>query len=81
MTRIITIVHAEMMLSNQHTLKIILMIVITVTIVILIIMGPDQTYENSPKTKIPNITVLGIVVTAGTTTNEAGARIASLTAL
>ena len=79
--RIITIVHAEMMLSNQHTLKIILMIVITVTIVILIIMGPDQTYENSPKTKIPNITVLGIVVTAGTTTNEAGARTASLAAL
>ena len=70
-----------MMLSNQHTLKIILMVVITVTIVILIIMGPDQTYENSPKTKIPNITVLGIVVTAGTTTNEAGARIASLAAL
>ena len=57
------------------------MIVITVTIVILIIMGPDQTYENAPKTKIPNITVLGIVVTAGTTTNEAGARIASLAAL
>ena len=57
------------------------MIVITVTIVILIIMGPDQTYENSPKTKIPNISVLGIVVTAGTTTNEAGARKASLAGL
>ena len=57
------------------------MIVITVTIVIIIIIGPDQTYENSPKTKIPNITVLGIVVTAGTTTNEAGARTASLAAL
>ena len=57
------------------------MVVITVTIVIIIIIGPDQTYENSPKTKIPNITVLGIVVTAGTTTNEAGARIASLAAL
>ena len=67
-----------MMLSNQHTLKIILMIVITVTIVIIIIIGPDQTNENSPKT---NITVLGIVVTAGTTTNEVGARIASLAAL
>ena len=36
---------------------------------------------NSPKTKIPNITVLGIVVTAGTTTNKAGARITSLAAL
>ena len=57
------------------------MIVITVTIVIVIIIGPDQTYENSPKTKIPNITVLCIVVTAGTTTNEAGARTASLAAL
>ena len=42
--RIITIVHAEMLLSNQHTLKIILMIVITVKIVIIIIIGPDQTY-------------------------------------
>ena len=57
------------------------MVVVTVTIVILIIIGPNQTYENSPKTKIPNITVLGIVVTAGTTTNETGARIASLAAL
>ena len=36
---------------------------------------------NSPKTKIPNITVLGIAVTAGTTTNKAGARITSLAAL